>query len=91
MGVQKLYGPGFHDFYRVCYNLDHQKEDHDEREFKYLIIGRILDLLKKSSKTREAPYKWSTTLSILDLKIFSEVIVPSKRDPPARIEKHAMS
>ena len=72
--------------------MDHQKEDHDERELKYLTIGRILDLLKKSSKTREASYKWSTTLSILDLlKIFSEVIVPSKRDPPARIEKHAMS
>ena len=45
-------------------------------EFRHLIIGRILDLLEKSSKTREASYKWFTTLSMLDLlKIFSEVIV----------------
>ena len=57
-----------------------------------LIIGEILDLLEKSSNIREASYKWSTTLSILDLfKIFSEVIGASKRDPLARIEKQAMS
>ena len=72
--------------------MDYPKEDHNERKFKHLIIGGILDLLKKSSNTREASYKWSTTLSILDLfKIFSEVTVASKRGPPARIEKQAMS
>ena len=57
-----------------------------------LIIGEIRDLLEKSSNIREASYKWSTPLSILDLlKIFSEVIGASKRDPLARIEKQAMS
>ena len=72
--------------------MDHPKEDHNERDFKHLIIGGILDLLEKSSKTREASYKWSTALLILDiLKIFSEVIVASKRGPLARIEKQAMS
>ena len=71
--------------------MDNPKEDHNEREFKHL-IRRILDLLEKSSKVREASYKWSTTLSIMDLlKIFSEVIVASKRGPLARIEKQAMS
>ena len=30
------------------------KEDYNEREFKRQIIYGILDLLKKSSKTREA-------------------------------------
>ena len=65
--------------------LDHPKEDHSEQESKHLVIGGILDLLKKSSKARET-YKWSITLSILDLLIiFSEVA--SKRGPPARIEK----
>ena len=44
-----------------------------------------MDLLEKSSETRETSYKWSTTLSILNLlNIFSEVIVASKRGP----EKH---
>ena len=38
---------------------DHPKEDHNEQEFKRLIIGGILDQLEKSSKTREASYKWS--------------------------------
>ena len=72
--------------------MDHPKEDHNERELKHLIIGGILDLLEKSSETREASYKWSTTLSILDLLIlFSEIIVASKRGPLARIEKQAMS
>ena len=47
--------------------VDHLKEDHNKREFKHLIIGRTLDLLEKSSKPREASYKWSPTLSILDL------------------------
>ena len=72
--------------------MDHLKEDHNEREFKHLIIGGILDLLEKSSKTREASYKWSTILSILDLlKIFSEVIGASKHGPLARIGKQSMS
>ena len=72
--------------------MDNLKEDHNEREFKILIIGGILDLLEKFSKTRKGSYKWSTTLSILDLlKIFSEVILAPKRDPLTRIEKQAMS
>ena len=72
--------------------MDHPKEDHNELEFKQLIIGGIVDLLEKSSEKREASYKWSTTLSILDLLIiFFEIIVASKRGPLARIEKQAMS
>ena len=72
--------------------MAHPKEDHNEREFKHLIIVGILELLEKSSKTREASYKWSRTLSILDLlKIFSEVIGASKRGTLARIEKQTMS
>ena len=61
------------------------------KDFKHLIIGRILDLLEKSSKTRGASSKRSTTLSILDPpKICSEVIVSSKRGLLASIEKQAM-
>ena len=72
--------------------MDHPNEDHIEREFKHLIIGGILDLLVKSSKTREASYTWSTTLLILGLlKIFSEVIGVSKRGPSPKIEKQAIS
>ena len=72
--------------------MDHPEEEHSEREFKHLIIGGILGLLEKSSKTREASHKWSTTLSILGLlKIFSEVMVASKRALLARIEEQAMS
>ena len=72
--------------------MDHLNEDHNKREFKHLIIGGILDLLEKFSKTREVSYTWSTTLSILDLlKVLSEVIGASKRGPPARIEKQAIS
>ena len=76
--------------------VDHPKEDHNEREFKPLIIGEILDLPKKSSKTREASIisgpQLNMTTSILELlKIFSEVIVASKCGPLARIEKQAMS
>ena len=60
--------------------MDQPKEDHNKREVKHLIMGGILDLLEKSSKTKEASYKWFTTLSTLDLfKIFSEVIVASIR------------
>ena len=42
--------------------VGHPKEDLSEGEFKHLIIGGILDLLEKTSETREALYKWSTTL-----------------------------
>ena len=34
--------------------VDHLKENHNEQGLKRYIIGGILDLLKKSSKTREA-------------------------------------
>ena len=34
--------------------VNHPKENHNEREIKLQIIGGFLDLLKKSSKTREA-------------------------------------
>ena len=40
--------------------VDHSKEEHNERGFKRLIIGGILEQLGKSSKTRKASYKWST-------------------------------
>ena len=40
--------------------VDHPKEDHNEWEFKRLIIGRTLNQLEKSCKTREVSYKWST-------------------------------
>ena len=40
--------------------VDHPKEEHNERGFKRLIIGGILEQLEKSSKTRKASYKWST-------------------------------
>ena len=71
---------------------EHPKEDHNEQDFKCYIIGRILDLLKKSSKTREGSIKLSMTASILDLlKILSEVIVAFKCGPLVRIEKQAIS
>ena len=34
--------------------VDHLKEDHNEQELKPYIAGGILDLLEKSSETREA-------------------------------------
>ena len=40
--------------------VDHPKQEHNERGFKRLIIGGILEQLGKSSKTRKASYKWST-------------------------------
>ena len=40
--------------------MDRPKEDHNKREIKRLVIGGMLDQMKKSSKTREASYKWST-------------------------------
>ena len=40
--------------------MDILKDDHNERKFKRLIIGGILDQLERSFKTREASYKWST-------------------------------
>ena len=76
--------------------MNYPKEDHNEREFKHLIIGEILDLPKESSETREAsiisgPQLSITTLILELLKIFSEVIVASKYGPLARIEKQSMS
>ena len=61
-----------------------------------MIIGKILDLPQKSSKTREASVisgpQLNLIASALDLlKIFSEVIVASKCCPLARIEKQAIS
>ena len=41
--------------------MDHPKEEYHEEKLKHLIIGGILDQLEKSSKTREASYKSSTT------------------------------
>ena len=47
----KLQNPIVHDGPTEKFLIgDHPKEDHNEREFKQ-IIDRILDLLKKSSKT----------------------------------------
>ena len=76
--------------------VDHSKEDHSEREFKCQAIGGILELPKKSSKTREASIVSGSQLnaiaSTMDLlKKFSEVTVASKCGPKARIEKQAMS
>ena len=64
-------------------------------EFKPLIIEEILDLPKKSSKTRKAFIIGDPQLNIIAsvelLKFFFEVIVASKVDPIARIEKQAIS
>ena len=35
--------------------VDHLKEDQNEQELKLQIMDEILDLLKKSSETTEAP------------------------------------
>ena len=75
--------------------MDHPKENHNEREFELQIIGRILDLPKRSYKTREASIISGPHLNIIGsmletLKIFSEVIVASKCDLLAKIEKEAM-
>ena len=52
---------------------EHLKEDRNEQDFKR--YSGILDLLKKSPKTREAFIKLNMIASKLDLlKIFSEVI-----------------
>ena len=72
--------------------MEHPKEDHNERE----IISKILDLPKKSFKTRDASIISGPQLNIIAsilelLKIFSEVIVASKCGPLAKIEKRAMS
>ena len=76
--------------------MDHPKEDHNEREFKPLLIDEILDLPKKSSKTRETSIISGPQLNIITpilelLKIFSEVIVASKCGLLGRIEKQAVS
>ena len=52
----------FSNYIRIDdFKLDHPKEDHNEQEFKRLIINGILDQLDKSLKTREASYKLSIT------------------------------
>ena len=71
--------------------MDHPKEDHNKRE----IIGEILDLPKKSSKTRKASTISGSQLNIIAsilelLKIFSEVMVASKCGPLAKVEKQTM-
>ena len=71
------------------------KENYNEREFKPLLIGEILDLTKDSSETRETSTISGPQLSIIAsilelLKIFSEVIVASKCGPIARIEKQTV-
>ena len=45
--------------------VDHPKEDYNEQEFKLLIIDEILDLTKKSSKTRETSIKSGPQLNII--------------------------
>ena len=40
--------------------VKHPRKDHSERGFKRLIVGGILDQQERSSKTREASFKWST-------------------------------
>ena len=74
--------------------MDHPKEEDNEREFKRLIIGEILDQLEKS-QTREASYKWSTfkynSMKAYLPKTFSEIIVASKCGALARIEKQVVS
>ena len=45
--------------------MDHSKEDNNKREFKPLIIGEIMDLPKKSSKTREVSIISGPPLNII--------------------------
>ena len=76
--------------------MDHPKEDHKERQFKLYIICEILDLPKRSSKTKVASIISGPQLNIMaslleHLKVFSEVTVAFKCGPLARIEKQAMS
>ena len=53
---------------------EYLKEDPNYQDFKRYIISRILDLLKKYSKTREAFIKFNMIASIVYLlKILSEV------------------
>ena len=68
--------------------MGHSKEDYDEREFKRFITGRILDILKQSSKTRSIHISGA---QLKLLKIFFEVMVAPKYGPLARTENQAMS
>ena len=59
---------------------------------------KILDLLTKSSKTREASINWFTinynsinTGPSQNIKIFSEVVVGSKCGPIEKIEEQTLS
>ena len=60
-----------------------------------MIIEEILDLPKKSSKTRKAFIIGDPQLNIIAsvelLKFFFEVIVASKVDPIEKIKKQAIS
>ena len=60
-----------------------------------MIVGEILDLPKKSSRSKEASIISGSQVNIIAsilelLKILSEVIVVSKFGPLARTEKQAM-
>ena len=80
------------DLLKIFFIVDHPKKGHCEQESKRLIIGWILGLLEM---TIEASYNLCTTkynsISLDFLKTFSEIIVASKCDPIARIEKQAVS
>ena len=74
--------------------VDHPKGDHNEREFKRLIVGRILDQLEKSFKTREASCKLSTIKYNIIKTWPSQNIIWNNSSiqigPLARIEKQAV-
>ena len=107
--VQKLYGPEnsqhllcmlqfLDNLWRLFIFLTTLGKYHTSRStfWKPLIIGRILDLSKKSSKTWEVSIWSGPRLNIIAwklelLEIFSEVIVASKCGPLAGVEKEAMS
>ena len=75
--------------------VDHLKKDHNERKFKCLIIGGILDQLWKSPLKQEKDLISGPQLniaSIIDLlKTFSEIIVAIQIWSTTRIEKQAVS
>ena len=74
--------------------VEHPKEDHNEREFKRLIMAESWTnwkSLKQEKHHKRGPHL-NIIASILGLlKTFSEIIVASKCDPLARIGKQAVS